>query len=270
MVTVGEALRAAAIGEREARALLALALGSTREFLIAHPEQALTDSAASVFQRLIGDRQRGMPMAYLLGEQEFFGLAFSVGPDVLIPRPETELLVGTALEYLQGRIGARVLELGTGCGCIAIALERARPDLWILATEQSGAALARAQENCQRLQANVRLLGAHWYEPIAARFDLIVSNPPYIAAGDPHLAQLEFEPRIALTDEGDGLAALRTIIAGARGKLRPDGHLLVEHGYDQGAAVRALMAASGLHDVQTLRDLAGQERVCRAIARAAV
>jgi len=248
--------------KREARVLLAHALGVSRERLIAHPEHPIDECARARFARLIKERARGIPMAYLLGVQEFYGRLMSVTPAVLVPRPETEILVQTALRLLDGRPMARVLELGTGSGCIAIAIALERPDLQIVATDRSTAALQVARENCNRLGAALQLLAGDWYAPLQGRFDLILSNPPYIRVADEHLPQLRFEPRAALTDEGDGLISLRTIVAGASEYLTPGGHLLVEHGYDQAAAVRELMLCHGLAKVCTLHDLAGHERAC--------
>jgi release factor glutamine methyltransferase len=257
----------------EARALLARVLGCTRERLLAHPEQPVDDGAAARWRALLRRRLEGEPFAYLVGEREFHGHCFLVGPDVLVPRPETELLVDTALELLRGHPRARVLELGTGSGCIAISLALARPDLRILATEISAPALAIARANASRLGAAVRYATGSWYEALVEveaeaeadadadrRFALVVSNPPYVAAGDPHLESLRHEPTGALTDGGDGLGALRAIVAGARARLVPGGALLVEHGHDQGDAVRALALAAGLADPRTLADLAGTGR----------
>lgn len=255
-------LRGCALPLQEARALLAHVLSMPRERLIAHPELPVGERAHASFAQLVEQRRRGIPMAYLLGVQEFYGHALRVTPEVLIPRPDTELLVHTALRLLQGRTQARVLELGTGSGCIAIALALERPDLRIVASDRSPAALRVAQQNCRRLGAPIHLVAGEWYAPLAGRFDLIVSNPPYVAVTDAHLAQLRFEPRMALTDEADGLSALRTIVGGAPRHLAPSGVLLVEHGYDQGAAVRELMADRGLRGIATLRDLAGHERAC--------
>jgi len=255
-------LRDCALPLQQARALLAHALGVSRERLIAHPEYSIDEHTQANFARLVRERERGMPMAYLLGVQEFYGRPMGVNPAVLIPRPETELLVQTALRLLQGRAQARVLELGTGSGCISITMALERPDLWILASDRSRQALCVARQNCLRLGATLQLLAGDWYAPVQGRFDLIVSNPPYIRVTDEHLAQLRFEPRMALTDEGEGLTAVRTIVAGAAEHLCPGGHLLVEHGYDQAAAVRELMLCHGLASVGTLRDLAGHERAC--------
>jgi len=262
-------LRACPLAPKEARALLAHALEVPAERLIAHPESRVDQRAQEAFSHLVSERQRGTPMAYLLGVQEFYGHRVRVTPEVLIPRPDTELLVETALHLLRGRAGMRVLDLGTGSGCIGIALALARPDLWIVACDRSPAALRVAQENCGRLGVSLQLVAAQWYAPMRGHFDLIISNPPYIAAGDRHLADLSFEPRAALTDEADGLTALRTIIAGAGERLSRGGQLLVEHGYDQGPAVRAMMLEYGFAQATTLRDLAGQERACLGARRGA-
>jgi release factor glutamine methyltransferase len=261
-MTVRQALRDCRLPEREKRALLAHALGVARERLIAHPESSVDPEALAQFAQLAGARLAGTPMAYLLGVQEFYGHALMVTPAVLIPRPDTEVLVECALEALGKQRHARVLDLGTGSGCIAIALARARPSWTVVATDRSAAALQVARQNSQRLGASIHLVAGDWFAPIQGRFDLVVSNPPYIGVQDAHLAELNCEPRLALTDEGDGMSALRSIIAGAWAHLEPDGHLLVEHGYDQAEATRALMRAHGLHTVRTYRDLAGNDRVC--------
>ena len=269
-MTAAQALRRApALAPAEARALLAFVLALPRETLVAHPDTAVPAAAAERFAELAAQRSAGVPMAYLVGEQEFHGHRFAVTPDVLIPRPDTELLVDTALEVLAARPGAAVLELATGSGCIAIALQLARPDLRVVATDRSTAALAVAQANAARLGARVHWIAADWFAPLQGRFDLVLANPPYVAAGDPHLRALEHEPRAALTDEGDGLGALRAIIRAAPPVLAPGGVLLLEHGYDQGAAVRALMGAQGYGEVVTLRDLAGHERAVRGCRPAA-
>jgi release factor glutamine methyltransferase len=260
--TAQSLLRDCPLPAKEARALLAHALDISRERLIAHPETKIDEGTRARFASRVSERRQGTPMAYLLGVQEFYGHCMRVTPEVLIPRADTELLVDTALHLLRGRPGARVLELGTGSGCIAIALALARRDLLIVASDRSPAALQVARDNCCRLGISLHLLAGDWYAPVRGLFDLIISNPPYIAAGDRHLAQLTFEPRAALTDGDDGLSALRTIVAGAGERLAPGGRLLVEHGYDQGAAVRRLMREHGFSWARTLRDLAGRERAC--------
>lgn len=258
-------LRACALPALESRALLCHVLGVSREHLVAHPDMPLTDAQRARFAQAAGERLAGMPLAYLIGRQDFYGHRFDVGPAVLVPRPDTELLVETALATLATRTGARVLELGTGSGCIAISLALARPDLWIVATDRSVAALQMARGNQDRLGSGVHFVAADWLAPLAGHFDLIVSNPPYIAAGDAHLAALRFEPATALTSGADGLDDLRRITREAMARLAPGGQLLLEHGYDQGESVRQLLAAAGFRAVRTLRDLAGHERVCAGV-----
>ena len=257
-------LASCGIPASEARSLLALALDCTRESLIADPQRRVSAAATERFGRLCARRRAGEPMAYLAGQREFFGRSFQVDRSVLIPRPETESLVEAALRRMRDLTGPRVLELGTGSGCIAITLALERPDARVAATERSEAALKVARSNARRLGAGVELLLGSWYAPAPGPFDLIVSNPPYVAAADPHLTELGYEPRAALTDEGDGLACLRAIVQQAPAHLAPDGALLVEHGYDQGPAVRELARQSGFVSVRTLTDLAGLERVCLA------
>lgn len=223
------------------------------------PEQALT------FEAMVSRRAAGEPVAYIVGSREFYGHEFRVTPDVLIPRPETELLVERALTYAAGRPGPRVLDLGTGSGCIAVTLALELAGAHVVAVDRSPPALAVAQANAARLGAAVECRVSDWYGALAPdeRYDVIVANPPYIAGADRHLdaGDLRFEPRGALTPGGDGLAALRAIIAGAPAHLVADGWLAVEHGYDQAAACRALFAAAGYLDIASWRDLAGIERV---------
>ncbi len=261
-MTVGELLRAAKLPAREARALLAHVFGARREWLIAHPEAVVDRAQQAQFAALAERRARGEPIAYLIGVQEFYGREFAVNPAVLIPRPETELLVDATLDALREVRAPGALDLGAGSGCIAITLALERADAIVTATDRSAAALAVARANAERLRARVTFLESDWYAGVEGRFDAIVANPPYIAAGDPHLPALRDEPLHALTDHADGLTHLRAIAAGAPSRLREGGTLLVEHGYDQGAAVRALFAAAGLGKVRTLRDAAGIERVC--------
>jgi release factor glutamine methyltransferase len=212
----------------------------------------------------VARRLDGEPIAYIVGKREFFGLHFNVGPAVLIPRPDTELIVERALERLpQGH--ARLLDMGTGSGAIAVAVAHTRPDADVSALDVSPDALAVAQANAAANGARVRFLHSSWFDALAAgeTFDVIASNPPYIAAGDAHLAQgdLRFEPVGALTDHADGLSALRIIIEGSPRHLMAGGWLLLEHGYDQAAAVRTLLADGGFSDVRSWQDLAGIERV---------
>lgn len=271
-------LRATALAPGEARILLAHALGWRRTDLITRGDAVLPAARVDLFAALERRRLAGEPIAYLVGAREFYGLDLSVNPDVLIPRPETELLVDLTLDALAGCEAPHVLDLGTGSGAIALAVAHARPDATVTAVDRSPAALSVAAGNAARVlrQARpggpLRLLASDWYaalDPATARFDLIVANPPYIAAADPHLrtGDLRFEPATALTDGADGLAALRVIVAGAPRYLREAGNLLLEHGFDQGLAVRALLTGAGFQDVRTARDLAGHERVGRATWR---
>jgi release factor glutamine methyltransferase len=248
----------------ENRILLCEATGLTRVQLITQGDRALTPDEASRLDDLVARRLRGEPIAYIVGRREFFGLAFRVGPAVLIPRPDTELIVELALERLPGN-APRLLDMGTGSGAIAVAVAHTRPDADVTALDVSPDALAVAQTNATANGARVRFLESSWFDALAAgeTFDVIASNPPYIAAGDAHLAQgdLRFEPVGALTDHADGLSALRIIVQGSPRHLAPGGWLLLEHGYDQAAAVRALLVDAGFADVQSWRDLAGIERV---------
>ena len=248
----------------ENRILLCHATGLTRVQLITQGDRPLTPDEAARLDDLVARRLRGEPIAYIVGRREFFGLDFQVGPAVLIPRPDTELIVELALERLpQG--AARLLDMGTGSGAIAVAVAHTRPDAAVTALDVSPDALAVAQANAAANGARVRFLHSSWFDALdaAETFDVIASNPPYIAAGDDHLAQgdLRFEPVGALTDHADGLSALRTIIAGSPRHLVPGGWLLLEHGYDQAEAVRALLADAGYTEVQSWCDLAGIERV---------
>jgi release factor glutamine methyltransferase len=245
----------------ENRILLCHALKLTRVGLITQSERIVTDDEATALAALVARRQHGEPIAYIVGRREFFGLDFAVNDAVLIPRPDTELIVELALERLPQQ--GHVLDMGTGSGAIAVALAHTRPDAHVTALDVSAAALEVARANAARNNATVRFLESDWFASLQnERFDLIVSNPPYIAAGDAHLSQgdLRFEPAGALTDHADGLAALRTIIQGAQAHLHQHAWLLLEHGYDQAAAVRDLLVAAGYTDVQSWRDLAGIER----------
>lgn len=246
----------------ENRILLCHALGLTRVGLITNAERVLNEEEAARLAALVERRQQGEPIAYIVGQREFFGLPFQVGPAVLIPRPDTELIVELALERLTS--GARMLDMGTGSGAIAVAVAHTQPAALVTALDVSDEALALARANARTNGAAVRFLRSDWFAALDGDiFDLIVSNPPYIAAGDAHLAQgdLRFEPSGALTDFADGLSALRTIIEGAPAHLVAGGWLLLEHGYDQAAAVRSLLAEAGYAEVQSWRDLGGIERV---------
>lgn len=259
--TAAALLAASALPTAEARALLAAALGVRRERLVAHPEQAVDAAPAARFADLAARRRAGEPLAYLLGRREFYGREFAVGPAVLVPRPETELLVDLALDALRSQAAPCVLDLGTGSGCIAITLALERPEAQVFGVDRSPAALAVARANALALGARVRLLASDWFDAVQGRFDAVVANPPYIAAGDPHLPALAHEPPHALVSGGDGLDSLRIIVREAPAHLLPGGRLLVEHGHDQGAAVRTLFIEAGFDDVHTVRDAAGIERV---------
>lgn len=263
--------RRAGVDRLDAQLLLGRLLQQPRAWLIAHDDHALDATQAEDFMAQLAERARGVPLAYLLGEREFHGLTLQVTPDVLVPRSDTEVLVDWALELLAqddraagadspGAL-ATVADLGTGSGAIALALKRAWPAAQVCAVERSPAALAVARANGQRLGLSVEWLQGDWFTPLVdRRFDLIVSNPPYIDGADAHLAALHAEPIAALTPGPDGLADLRVLTRGAPSHLQPGGWLLLEHGHDQGAAVRSLLQAAGLEQVQTRRDLAGHER----------
>lgn len=278
----------------DAELLLIQALGVSRAWLVAHADDEIGEAQRSAFEALVARRARGEPVAYITGSRGFHALELHVTPDVLIPRPETELLVELALARIPPGVqdrrspdgvkrnpgpgaglhpdsaalhpGYRIADLGTGSGSIALAIARARPDVRVLATDASGAALGIARGNAQRLRLpNVEFAQGDWCAALgdARDFDLIVSNPPYIAEDDPHLHQgdLRFEPRAALASGADGLDAIRMIIRDARSHLRKGGWLLMEHGFEQGEAVRGSLQQSGYRDVFTERDLEGRERV---------
>ena len=265
--TVSESLQAAQqrIDAVDARVLLCHATGRDAAFIIARAEAQLPPEVCAAYSALVDRRAAGEPVAYLTGEREFYGRPFKVTPSVLIPRPETELLVDLALERMPRTAPTRVLELGTGSGCIAIALASERSQSKIVATDQSVEALTVARRNAFAFHiGNIAFLQSNWFEGLRKeRFDLVVSNPPYVASGDPHLEQgdLRFEPRTALESGSDGLDAIREIIKGARGYLQAGGWLLFEHGYDQGAKARALMREAAYRDIFSAPDLAGIERV---------
>ena len=265
MVTIAQALQTAGMAALDVRMLLAAMLRVSEVHLIAHNEQVLSAAEHERFSALVARRVAGEPLAYITGEREFFSRSFHVTPAVLIPRPETELLVELGLERLPAHAKASVLDLGTGSGCIAISIALARGGVRVTATDRSADALAVARGNCHRLGAsNVEFVQSSWFDSRSnRRFDLIVSNPPYVAQGDAHLTQgdLRFEPSTALSSGDDGLADIRVIIKDARTHLTAGGWLLFEHGYDQAARCRELLLNAGLDDVQSWRDLAGIERV---------
>ncbi|KQZ38878.1 peptide chain release factor N(5)-glutamine methyltransferase [Duganella sp. Root1480D1] len=261
-ITLGALQRKPLLDPVDQRILICHALGISRTALITQSDRVLSAQEAARVAALLQRRHDGEPVAYIVGQREFFGLDFETTPAVLIPRPDTELLVELALVRLPPR--GRMLDMGTGSGAIAVAVAHSRPDASVTALDVSQEALAVASRNAQRNKAAVRFLHSDWYGAVESeQFDLIVSNPPYIADGDRHLSEgdLRFEPSGALTDFADGLSALRTIISGAPAKLAPGSWLLMEHGYDQSAAVRELLLSSGYTDVQSWQDLAGIERV---------
>lgn len=260
--SVGQCLTSCSLPPLEARALLQWASGLARETLIAHPERLLEAAIVERFRQAASQRQNGMPLAYLVGVQEFYGRPFRVTPDVLIPRPETEHLIEHALERIAPQAPARILDLGTGSGCLAISLALERPRAQVHAIDLSAPALSVARANAQALGAQVTFTQSHWFEHVQGRFHLIVANPPYIEATDPHLPALRFEPLAALTDNADGLSALRHIIQTAPQYLAPGGWLLTEHGHDQANAVQTLYTQAGFHAIQSHHDLAGLARLC--------
>lgn len=268
-MTLGEALAFARgkIERLDARLLLQYATGCTHTDLLARPETPVIGPTRDQFVEWVERRAAGEPLAYLVGEAEFRGRVFQVSPEVLIPRPETEVLIDLALERLRGMTQPNVADLGTGSGIVAISLALECPAAVVTALDLSPGALAVARNNAGRLGARVDFHAGDWFAPLAGRrFDLIVSNPPYVAEGDPHLELngLPHEPRMALTDAdpgGNGLACIRRIVADAAAHLNPGGWLLFEHGYDQGAASRNLLAQAGFKDAFTHPDLAGIDRV---------
>ena len=272
MDTVADTLRAAAARladsdspRLDAELLLAHALGRDRSHLRAHPEAVLSAAQAHRYAELVEARRRGEPIAYLTGEREFWSLPLKVTPATLIPRPETELLVEQALALIPVDADWSVLDLGTGSGAIALAIAKERPHCRVTAVDISELALSVARHNAHRLGlSNVEFLQGDWFTPLTARhFQLIVSNPPYVGASDPHLLEgdLRFEPVQALTSGGDGLVDIRRIVAGAAAHLHAGGHLLLEHGFAQGEAVRGLLEAAGFAEVRSVLDLGGQERI---------
>lgn len=247
----------------EAQLLLQTAANVDRAWLIAHAQDAIDPTVQQTLQALLTRRLQGEPVAYILGHREFYGLNLSVTPDTLIPRPDTETLVETALSRLPAGCKKSVLDLGTGTGAIALAIAAHRPELRVTAVDASAKALKIARQNALTLDiSNATFLQSDWFSALQdQQFDLIVSNPPYIAEQDAHLAQLKFEPISALTSGPDGLDDIRRIIADCLIHLKPQAWLMLEHGYDQAEAVQDLMAEIGLIDIQTLQDLGGNDRV---------
>jgi len=249
----------------EVQCLLQSVLHLDRAHLLAHPEQVPDAEQYVQYMALLERRMGGEPIAYLIGEREFYGLTFKVSPATLIPRPETELLVEQALQHMPQHGTCRVLDLGTGSGAIALSIAYARPDADVVGVDSSLTALDVAHTNLIRLGlGNVRMLHSDWFGALRGeRFDIIVSNPPYIAAGDAHLnrGDVRFEPRAALVSGADGLEDIRLIAAMAKEYLDGNGCLLFEHGYNQAAQVRVLLQSAGFTGVYSARDLSGIERV---------
>lgn len=249
----------------DAELLLCQVLGQPRSYLFTWPERSLTAEQSAGFDALVQRRALGEPVAHILGRREFWSLELAVSADTLIPRPETELLVEAALERIPVDAKWQIADLGTGSGAIALALASERPNCRVTAVERSDAALAVARANAERLGlTNVEFASGSWFEPLAGRrFELIVSNPPYIPQGDPHLEQgdVRFEPMTALASGVDGLDDIRHLIGLAPDFLNCPGWLLLEHGYDQGAAAVALMEQRGYHQLIDLEDLHGHGRV---------
>lgn len=272
IVTIRQALDQAASelagsdsGQLDAQVLLAHVLGKSRTWLMAWPDKALDPTQLSRFRELVRRRGGGEPVAYLVGMREFWSLALKVSPATLIPRPETELLVERALELGDPERELEILDLGTGSGAIALAMASEWPRSRVTAVELSAEAIAVARDNAHRLGlGNIEFHCGSWFEPLAGRrYDIILANPPYVAEGDPHLVlgDLPFEPPQALTAGSDGLRDLRHIVDQAAGHLHDGGWLLLEHGLDQGLELRELLSGRGFTQVETLRDLAGLERV---------
>lgn len=266
MKSVDALLAGSSLPAAEARLLLAQVLRAERAWIVAHSRDPVADGDAQAAEALFARRRAGQPIAYLTGEREFFGLPMFVTPAVLIPRPETELLVEQLLTLIAGGIRPRVLDLGTGSGAIAVAIAHARPDARVCASDNSPEALAVATRNASRHAAAVRFILSDWFAALGEeKFEVIASNPPYVADGDPHLAagDLRFEPKAALLGGADGLACIRSIAAAARAHLVPGGWLAFEHGYDQGSACVRLLAGLGYTNVVDARDLSGLPRVCK-------
>ncbi|HYG55204.1 MAG TPA: peptide chain release factor N(5)-glutamine methyltransferase [Burkholderiales bacterium] len=257
-MNIQEVLASSGIDAREARLLLAAATGMSEAAVLAFPERAVPAQARQQFAQWVARRQAGEPVAYILGRKEFYGLELLVTSAVLVPRPETELLVDLALQ----REFSSLVDLGTGSGAIALAIKRHRPAARVVAVDASAEALRVAEQNAAHLGLEVEFVHGHWLQPLAGqRFDVILANPPYVADGDPHLPDLGFEPRVALTAGRDGLDAIREIVAGARAHLAPGGWLLLEHGVGQDVAVRSLLLQAGLEEVDSCPDLARIPRV---------
>ena len=257
-MTVQQALASSGIDPREARLMLAAASGFSEASVVAFQERVLPDEVLRLFKEMSERRVLGEPIAYILGSKEFYGLELAVNPAVLIPRPETELLVDLALQ----RDFSRILDLGTGSGAIALAIKRNRPTARVVAVEASAAALAVAKRNAVKHGLDVEFRHGRWFEGMGKdRFEVIVANPPYVAAGDPHLAALRFEPDTALVSGIDGLDAIREIVRASPGHLVTGGWILLEHGQGQEDEVKDLLRDAGFGTLAVWPDLAGIARV---------
>lgn len=256
-----KAARAAGVERLDAQLLAGHVLQCSRSWVVAHGDEALSDETAVRLRTLLQQRARGVPLAYLTGEKEFHGLRLRVTADVLDPRPDTETLVDWALELMNARPAGAALDLGTGSGAIGLALKARQPAWEVHASDASEAALAVARSNARLLGLEVNFHAGSWWQAVPGRsWDLAVSNPPYIAEGDAHLAGLVHEPRSALVAGADGLDDLRALVAGAPAHLRAGGWLLVEHGFEQGEAVGGLLRAAGFSEVGHRQDLSGHVR----------
>ena len=264
--TVADCLRQAqtmGLARVDAQILLLLSLQRPlhdRAWLLAHDSNTLTPTQAAAWQDALQRRLQGEPVAYITGRKDFFGLTLAVDARVLDPRPDTEILVEWALELLPSGETASILDLGTGSGAVALALQHQRPAAQVTAVDASADALAVAAANAQRLNLPVKCVLSHWMDDMPGPFDLIVSNPPYVAEGDSHLAALTHEPLSALSSGADGLEDIRQIIAQAPSRLAPGGWLLLEHGWDQAAPVQTLLRSAGFEEVQSRQDLSGIAR----------
>jgi len=249
----------------DAELLLCHVLDKPRSHLFSWPEQQLDKTQTLAFSRLLNRRQQGEPIAHLTGEREFWSLTLKVTPDTLIPRPETEQLVEQALTLIPEQPGWKIADLGTGSGAIALAIATERHACHISAVDQCSAALQVARDNADRLNINnICFHQGNWLQGLATNFDIIISNPPYIHAGDPHLQQLQYEPQTALVAANNGMADIDHICQQARQHLKADGWLVLEHGYDQRQAVNKCLQQYGYHDIETFKDLSDNDRITQA------
>lgn len=259
MTTLHQLFQLQDISRLDKRVLLSRITGFTTAQLISRDDSKLSVEQLQLYQNWVQRALAGEPIAYILSQKEFYSREFKVTPATLIPRPETELLLEKVLELATPH--ARVVDLGTGSGCLAISAKLERPDLQVIAVDKFVAALQIAQENALNLAAEVEFIHSDWFTNLSGKFDLIASNPPYIEANDPHLQALQFEPQTALSDFADGLSCIRLIANSAREFLNPNGWLIIEHGYNQAHAVQEIFRAVGLVQIVTLQDYAGIDRI---------